>query len=227
MKLPFLIYLSVFVILVAVDISLKLFRNSEESYDQQKVELKGRYERAVQTAGAPTVRKKVALAGIQDLRISPGFLLVHDEHLGDSIVVEVPEPAAANLVLERDGEQLTVDFDRAVRLNAPVRVRANLNNTGSSTLRVELQKAYAGRTRFQPDFTTKSSLTIPKLTLIGVPSQAVSIDVETLSLLEAEYLKFLRGRAGTVELEARMGVAIDGTLSDRLAYGDFKLLSPD
>lgn len=138
---------------------------------------------------------------VNEVRVKPGFRIVHDLTLGDEVVVKGPKNALSHLELHNTQGRLSPDFNRPVKLNELVTIRVNLQAHGSEIMRIGLDEAQPGRTRFQPDFVTKAPLSFQVLTLGDIPKHPIQIEGQDLIIYNTgeDDPSFLEGKVNRLE----------------------------
>lgn len=209
MKLPVILYFSIFAVLMALDVSSLFLQNNDANRSDDLAEFVAPYESAVPTSGSPIVTEFYPASQVTQVTVHPGFVLINDGEMSDRIEVSLPEAAKPYLELENEGGELSFDFNRSVRLSEPVAIRVNLSRLNPKVIEVYLREAYNGRTQFQPDLISETPIASSYLKLKGLPNHSIQVMAENLTVFGVKNLSSLEGAVGNLEIVKPKSVSSD------------------
>ena len=158
-----------------------------------------KFDKAVETSGSPSGERRFSAGYLRRVDVKPGFRVIHDPTMGEEIIATGPRAALDLMVMHRDDDRLSPDFNAPVRLGTHVEIRINLERHTDSYFRINLLRGGENSLNLLPDFVTDGPFRVPFLKVAGLPDHPIQVATNDLIINTAADLDNLHGT--TVNLE--------------------------
>lgn len=142
---------------------------AKSQFDQNGIEagwVKSYLERYTDTiyATGPVEEKTIKLRLVQGMMINAGFQVVHDESMGDEVVLKGAPAAIEQVSYSQFGEIIGFQFKKPVQMDRPLEIHINLNAHHLGFLELRM---WPGQEQAFPPLVTKSEIIAHQLNISG------------------------------------------------------------